>query len=59
MPVQHVEAAIRIMKSALEARLGGELKADSPIVTFMAEYAGYLLNMWEVGKDGKTAKERT
>ena len=57
--VQAIEGLIRTMKSALEARLQGAIKADSPIVTFMAEYASYLLNRLEVGKDGKTAYERT
>jgi len=56
---QGVEGQIRVMKSALEGRLKMEVDAERRIVTFMAEYAGYLMNRLEVGKDGKTAYERT
>ena len=44
---------------ALEDRIGQEIDAEANVVTFMAEYSGYLLNRLEVGKDGKTAYERT
>ena len=56
--VQAVEGQIRVMKLALEDRIGKEVKADSCIVTFMAEYAAYMMNRLEVGKDGKTPYER-
>ena len=46
------------MKSALEARLGRRVDAERRVVTFIAEYAAYLMNRLEVGKDGKTAYER-
>jgi hypothetical protein len=47
------------MKLALEERLGVKVPAGSNLVTFLAEYAAYLLNRLEVGKDGKTAVERS
>ena len=56
--VQQIEGLIRTMKSALADRLEGEIRAASPIVTFMLEYASYLVNRLEIGKDGKTAYER-
>ena len=56
---QTIEGQIRVMKSALEGRLGKKVDAEKKIVTFMAEYAGYLVNRLEVGKDGKTAFERS
>ena len=56
--VQTVEGQIRVMKIALEARLGTHVGAGANIVTFMAEYASFLLNRLDVGKDGKTAWER-
>ena len=56
--VQAVEGQIRVMKLALEDRIGLEVKADSCIVTFMAEYGAYMMNRLEVGKDGKTPYER-
>ena len=38
--------------------MGHKIKTEAPIVAFMSEYAGHLLNKLEVGKDGKTAYER-
>ena len=34
-----------------------KVDVENKLVTFMAEYAGYLVNRLEVGKDGKTAFE--
>ena len=56
--VQAVEGQIRVLKSALEGRLGMKVHAERRVVKFMAEYGAYLLNRLEVGKDGKTAYER-
>ena len=47
---------IRTMRSALEERITVEM-TDS-IWPWLVEYASYLLNRLEVGKDGKTAYER-
>ena len=55
--VQTVEGQVRVMKIALQARLGIPVNAGANIVTFMAEYASFLLNRLELGKDGKTADE--
>ena len=57
--VQTVEGQIRVMKLALEGRLGQKIDAEANVVVFMVEYASYLINMLEVGKDGKTGYERT
>ena len=56
--VQGVEGQLRVLKSALEGRIGKRISAERRIVKFMAEYGAYLLNRLEVGKDGKTAYER-
>ena len=56
--VQGIEGMIRTLKSACEERLGSKIKPEEKLVVFMAEYAAYLLNRMEVGKDGKTAYER-
>lgn len=56
--VQTLEGQIRILLLSLESRLGCQVDAKEPIVTYMPEYAAYLLNRLEVGKDGKTAYER-
>ena len=55
---QSVEGQLRIVLAALEKRLRRRIDAKEPIVTFMPEYAVYLLNRLEVGKDGKTPFER-
>ena len=57
--VQMVEGHIRTMKSTFEERVKGQVDAERRIVYFMAEYAAYLSNRLEVGKDGKTAHERS
>jgi hypothetical protein len=57
--VQGVEGQVRVLKLALEERLGAKVPASHCIVAFLAEYAAYLLNRLEVGKDGKTAWERS
>ena len=56
--VQKVEGQIRAVLLALEAKLGQEVAADEPIITYIPEHASYLMNRLEVGRDGKTAYER-
>ena len=56
--VQALEGQIRILLLSLEARVGQSIDAKEPVVTYMPEYAAYLLNRLHVGKDGKTAYER-
>ena len=57
--VQSVEGVIRTLKSACEARWDIALKPGARTIVFLTEYAAYLLNKLEVGKDGKTAWERS
>ena len=57
--IQSVEGLIRTLKCACEARWGIQLRPDEKTVIFIAEYAAYLLNKLEIGKDGKTAWERS
>ena len=56
--VQSVEGPIRTLMSACQERTGTRIKLEEKIVIFMAEYAAYLINRLEVGKDSKTAYER-
>jgi hypothetical protein len=53
-----IEAQIRVMKSALENHVKTKIDDEHPIITWLAEYAAWLLNRFEVGRDGKTAYER-
>ena len=53
-----VEAHIRVLRSALEERVGVKLGADHPVSALIPEYAALLLNRFEVSRDGRTAYER-
>ena len=57
--VQTIEGQIRSMKSALDMRYKTKISVEHPVVTWMCVQAGYLLNRLEVGRDGKTAYERS
>ena len=56
--VQAVEGQMRALLLALGRRLKIKVHAEEKVVMFMAEYAAYLVNRLETGKDGKTAYER-
>ena len=57
--VQTVEGFIRSLKSQLYERYMTRISAEHPIVIWMCDYASYLFNRLEVGRDGKTATERS
>ena len=57
--VKEIEGQLRVMKLALEDRIGKEIDAEACVLTFAAEYASYLINRLLLGKDGKTAGERS
>ena len=56
--IKQIFAQIRIMKDALDSRLGRRLPAESAILAWIVEYASVLLNRFAVGKDGVTAYRR-
>ena len=56
--VQTCEGYIRSLKSQLDERYVVKIDIGHPIVTWLCEYASYLLNRLEVGRDGKTSYER-
>ena len=56
--VQSVEAQMRVIRSSLEDRVEAKIGGNHAVWAWIAEYASYLLNRFEVGKDGKTAYER-
>ena len=55
---QGIEGQVRSLYLALQDRLKVKIDARERIVAFIPEYAAYLMNRLEVGKDGKTAYER-
>ena len=56
--IKEVQGQLRAMKSALDARLGSDIRGTSNILPWMVEYGSLLINRYLVGKDGKTAYER-
>ena len=56
--VQTCEGYIRSLKSQLDERYAVKIDIGHPIVTWLCEYATYLLNRFVVGRDGKTSYER-
>ena len=56
--VQGIEGHIRALYLALQHRLQTKVDCRERIIAFIPEYAAYLMNRLEVGKDGKTVYER-
>ena len=56
--VQSTEQCLRTVKSALDERISSRIDAKHPILTWLCEYVGYMMNRLEVSVDGKTAHER-
>ena len=52
-----IEGQVRVLKSALEERIG-RVKGDHPIIAWLVEFAAVLVNRYEVGVDGRTPYER-
>lgn len=57
--VRTVTSQMRVMRSALEEKVGAKWSQEHAVWTWLAEYAGWLVNRAEVGHDGKTPYERT
>ena len=57
--VQGLEGHMRAVLLGFEERVGVKLDPREAVVQFIPEYSAYLANRLEVGKDGKTAYERT
>ncbi len=53
-----VKEQVKVTKSALEARWKRKIMDQENVMTWMADYAGMLLNRTEVAKDGIAAYER-
>ena len=47
-----VVAQMRVLKDALEGKLGMSIDVRHPVMTWIAEYSALILNRFEVGKDG-------
>ena len=56
--VKSIEGQIRVVRSALEMRIGAKIEPEHAVTTRLIEYVSLLLNRHEVGRDGRTAYER-
>ena len=56
--VQSVEQCLRTMKSAMDERFGVKVDVRHPVLTWLCDYTGYMMNRMEVARDGKTPYER-
>ena len=56
--VQTVQGQIRVLRDALGMRLQTEIMSSHNILSWLVEFAGVLINRYEVGRDGKTPHER-
>ena len=56
--VQEVEGQARTLKIALEGRLKVTIPTELPIMMWLVEQSGDLMNRFRVGKDGRTPRER-
>ena len=56
--VQTVEEQIRVLKDAFETQVGAQIPSNHNILAWLVEFAGTVVNRYEVGRDGKTPFER-
>ena len=56
--VQSLEVFLRTLKSALDDRMSVKIDTRHPVLTWLCEYASFLMNRLEVSSDGRTAYER-
>ena len=56
--VQSVEQCLRTLKSSLDERMGVKIDVLHPVLTWLCEFVGYMIDRMEVASDGKTSYER-
>ncbi len=56
--VQSVEDMARVLRISLETKLGAVIPIGHPIMAWIVPHSAFLLNVLEVGHDGRTAYER-
>ena len=53
--IKEVQGQLRAMKSALDTRVGVDIRSTSNFLPWMVEYASVLINRYLAGKDGKNS----
>ena len=56
--VQTIQGMVRTLRSAIEERWMVKLDPENALLSWLVEYAGWLVNRAEVGHDGQTPYER-
>ena len=51
--VQSTEQYLRTLKSALDERMNVRIDTKHPVLIWLCEYAGYMMNRVEVSVDGE------
>jgi hypothetical protein len=52
--VERAVQRVRTMTSAMDERFGVKVDVRHPVLTWLCDYAGYMMNRTEVARDGKT-----
>lgn len=55
--VRAVEECLRAAKSSLGERLNTRVETEHPMLAWLVSFVSYMMNLWEVSSDGKTAYE--
>ena len=56
--IREVKRQIRVLRSALEEKIGKVLTDGDPVLTWLPRQAADLLNRYKKGTDGRTAETR-
>ena len=56
--VQSVEQYFRTLKSSLDERMGVKIEVLHPVLTWLCEFVGYMMDLMEIASDGNTPNER-
>lgn len=56
--VREIKRQIRVLRYALEERIGGPVRKDHPILSWLPMLAADSLSRYRVGRDGRTAEVR-
>ena len=53
--IRELEKQIRVLTSSVERKMQLVIKDDHPVMAWIPQHAGFLLSLFQVAADGKTA----
>ena len=56
--IRTLEEQTRVHLAALEARIKIQIPSQRPMLAWIVEHAAYILNLYQIGRDSKTAYGR-